>query len=674
MLVVIESPNKIKKLKGLLPAGARIVATVGHFKDLPEKDLGVDLEVKPDGKRTYAPTFEYAIDSRDGSERGKKIAADLKQLGRGDDVYIASDPDREGYAIGMHVYQEVKGLARKIYRMEIREITKKGVDEALKNVIPFEQTNQKLYYSFLGRRVGDRLVGYPGSDIARQFLRKKVEGRIVVGRVQSPAVYICEVREREIAAFKPTPFWNLVLTLEKAAVQFKATHQAGNFTEKAAADAILAKVQKVGFATVKKVETKETRQNPKAPFTTVDLQVASNTQLRISPERTMSVAQGLFEAGLISYHRTDSVRIADEVVSDIRTMVKSNLGPAYVPPSPVVHKSKNSQADAHEAIRPTHIHPVSEITQVVANADLDKKKGTPQEYEAVYRLICQRTIASQMAAAVYDSTTVDLECAAEPFRATGRVMKFDGFLAIYKEREEDEEDKDATQKLPHLAAGEQVKKLSEDLAEKSTKAPARYTEATLVKALEKYGIGRPSTYATIISKIKEYDYIEVKKGKIHVPAKGSTFCQFLEAELPWLIDLTLTKTMEDYLDHIEDGKPFPPAKDPATWVAFCAGVHKKLNYVEPKPRSADAPPKEDRAPSEGSLKFAQDISRKKNITLPPECLTSQAAVQAFLDAHTGDAGAKGAGKSPAKNDSAKPKKAGSQGKTGKPAGSSRKAA
>ncbi|KAB0668354.1 type I DNA topoisomerase [Oryzomonas sagensis] len=597
MLLVIESPNKIKKIKSYI--NAQILATVGHFKDLPTDAMGVDLD-------TYAPTF---ILDKGKADRIRQI----KTAAKGQDVYIATDPDREGYAIGTHVFDEVRKIARSIHRLEIHEITQKGIDEAMKKSIPWENTNSGLYDAFLGRRVGDRVVGYILSPIASNALK----GRFSVGRVQAPAVRLCVEREREIRTFNPEPFYVVSITLQKDEVAFAAKHRGGNLTDKAKAEAILLAVTAARTADILKVETKETRQNPKAPFTTVDMQAAASSQLKISPEIAMRLAQQLFEAGLISYHRTDSVRIADEFIADIRNHVGRSLGPSYLPKAPNSYKSKNSQAEAHEAIRPTHMHPTGDIHGVVS------KEGLGADHEKLYTLIYRRTVASQMAAAVYDSTTVEIGCAGEPFRATGRVMKFDGFLKVYSEvREGDKDDEDDNQRLPPLVTGETVEKTGQKLDEKQTKPPGRYSEATLVKALEKHGIGRPSTYASIMGTIKARNYIVVKKGKIHATDVAERLFDFLAKDHPWIIDLELTRKMESYLDKVEGGD--------ASWVTFVKGVHSKMKFARP-PQRAAAGPGGVYPPSPAQLKFGTDLAKKHDREIPKDALESSRAMSAFID-------------------------------------------
>jgi DNA topoisomerase-1 len=344
------------------------------------------------------------------------------------------------------------------------------------------------------------------------------------------------------------------------------------------------------------------------------MQAAASSQLKLSPETSMKLAQQLFEAGLISYHRTDSVRIADDFIADIRTHVVKTFGTAYLPKSPNSYKSKNSQAEAHEAIRNSQIHDLADIPGIISQ----EKLGA--DHERLYTLIYRRVVASQMAAAVYDSTTVEIDCAGEPFKATGRIMKFDGFLAIYTEVKETEEEDD-NQKLPEMVNGESVPKTGQKLDEKQTKPPGRYSEATLVKALEKHGIGRPSTYASIMGTIKARGYITIQKGKVHASDIAEKLYDFLVNEHSWVIDLELTKKMEEYLDKVETGA--------ASWTTFARGVHSKMKFARPAPRAA-AGIGAINPPSSAQLKYAQSLSKQHSQPISEEALKSSRAISDFI--------------------------------------------
>lgn len=603
MLIVIESPNKSKKIRELTKAN--VVATVGHFKDLPEKSIAVDLE-------TFEAEFAY-------NTRGKKVAAQLRAAAKGEEVFIATDPDREGYAIGYFAQEEMKPLAKSIKRLEIREITKKGIDEAFAHAIPFDQTNKGLFNSFLGRRVGDRVVGYVLSPRASRYLH----GAFSVGRVQSPAVRLLVEREREIRAFVPEPFWKLTALLTKDETPFLAIHQTEKFKDQAAADAALAAVQAAKQARTESVETKETRQHPKAPFTTVDLQATANAQLGMAPEWTMKMAQGLFEAGLITYHRTDSVRLADEFVTEIRAFVTGQFGANYLPAAPNVFKAKNSQADAHEGIRPTHVAPPGQLMKEIADEKLTA------DHQKVYELIYKRALASQMADSVFDSTTAKFTLGGEPFKANGRVMKFDGYEAIYRDEEEDETGAEAEpkddrdQKLPALAAGDAVDKLKETLEAKQTKPPARFTEGRLVKELEKRGIGRPSTYASIIRTLKTREYVVRDKGKLVPTFKAEKLFNYLNENHPWLIDYDMTRKMEEYLDQVEE-----QGKD---WKEFVRDLHNRIGAQIEKVNTELAK-REPGTPSEKQLAFAASLAEQTKLPLTDEDRATSKAISKWIDA------------------------------------------
>lgn len=628
-LIVIESPNKIKKLRPLCK-GADIVATVGHFKDLPEDDFGID-------RSSLDPVFVYSTGK-------KEIATRLNTECKGKRVYIATDPDREGFGIAMHVFEEVKKGAAEIYRLEIHELTAKGVAEAMKKSVPFLKTNLHLYDAFLGRRIGDRVVGYTLSPIASNELK----GRFSVGRVQSPAVRLVVEREREIRAFVSEPYWVVSVLLEKG-VQFKAFHVSGNIKDEAEGVRILDLVTAATEAIIEKVEEKTVQQSPKAPFTTVDLQATASGKLGFSPEKTMQLAQALFETALTSYHRTDSARIADEIIAEIRTEVGRSLGKDYLSAVPRIYKSKNSQADAHEAIRPTHIHPLSECAKAVA------AEGLTSDHAKLYELIYRRTVASQMSNAVFDTTTVHVDVVGEKFKAKGRVQKFDGFLAVYKEDEAggkketpgilggtsessgkgsgEDVDDEKDQALPVLTAGEHVRKIGQEADKKATKPPKRYTEGSLVKSLEKAGIGRPSTYASIMKTIKTRGYVDVAKGKLHATPSGETIVDYLLKQHGWAIDFDMTRNMEDQLDDVEEGK--------ADWKTFIRDLLSRMDgYMTGSYVSAGSTvgmggsagnPGGIFGPSPKQVALAEKLSKEHGEPIPESVKTDRRELSAWID-------------------------------------------
>jgi DNA topoisomerase I len=593
MLIIVESPTKAKKIQSILKV--KTISTIGHFKDLPEAQLGVDLT-------TYQPTFVY-------HDKKKNLPKELREAAKGETVMLAGDPDREGYAISNHIFEEVGSVAKECLRLEIFEVTEKGLKESLAKAVPFEQTNSGLYHAFLGRRIGDRLVGYLLSPIASRAL----SGKFSVGRVQSPAVRLVVDREREIRAFVPTPYWILGIRLDKGGNVFIARHLKGKFEQQSEAQAILDLIRGESHALTQKVEQKEVRQSPKPPFTTVDLQAAAAARLKFTPEQTMKFAQALFDHGLITYHRTDSVRMADEFIAEIRDHLGKELGRNYLPPKPHQYKSKNSQADAHEGIRPTHMHGISEMVAPVL------KEGLTSDHARIYELIFRRAVASQMALAVYDATTMLFDVAGEKFRAKGRVLQFDGFLRVYADTDEEKERKEdePLQMLPQVAVGELVPKVGEDLDERKTKPPGRFTFGSLVKELERLEIGRPSTYAAITRNITDRGYVREEKGKVVPLAPGETLIDYLRDKHPWVIDYELTRRMEGFLDLVVENKE--------SWQRFCKGVHGKMGYAVPAERGEGA------APTEGQIRYAKALAEKGGLSIPESTLESRREISAWID-------------------------------------------
>ncbi|MBV5317368.1 MAG: type I DNA topoisomerase [Desulfobulbaceae bacterium] len=594
MLIIVESPTKAKKIQSILKL--RAMSTVGHFKDLPDAQIGVDL-------KTYEPTFVY-------HERKMHLPDELRAAAKGQTVMLAGDPDREGYAISCHIYEEVKSVAKECLRMEIFEVTEKGLKEALAKAVPFEQTNTGLYNAFLGRRIGDRLVGYILSPITSKSLR----GKYSVGRVQSPAVRLVVDREREIRGFVPSRYWMLDIQLDKDGSTFVARHAKGKFKQLLDVEKIVAAIQGESHVLAAKVEKKEVKQSPKPPFTTVDLQAAAAVRLKFTPEQTMKLAQGLFDHGITTYHRTDSVRMDEAFISEIREFLGKALGANYLPKKPNQHKSKNSQAEAHEGIRPTHMHSAADIAAII------KKEGLTPDHAMLYEIIFRRAVASQMAPAIFDSTTMLFEVAGEKFKAAGRVLKFDGFLKVYAEVDEEKEkkkDEDKLQLLPPVEVGELVPKLKEVLEEKKTKAPGRFTLGSLVKELERLDIGRPSTYAAITKNITDRGYVKEEKGKVVPLLPGETLIDYLREKHAWVINYELTSKMEKFLDQVVENKE--------TWQRFCKGVHNKMGYFEPLARTAGG------GPSESQLKYAKDLAVKNNLTIPEGFLKTSMALSLWIE-------------------------------------------
>ncbi|MDD2899113.1 MAG: type I DNA topoisomerase [Desulfuromonadaceae bacterium] len=600
MLIIVESPTKAKKIQSILKV--KVMSTVGHFKDLPDAQIGVDLN-------TYEPTFVYY-------EKKAHLPNELRAAAKGETVMLAGDPDREGYAISCHIYEEIKSVAKECLRMEIFEVTEKGLKESLATAVPFENTNRGLYNAFLGRRIGDRLVGYILSPITSKSLHSSFS----VGRVQSPAVRLVVDREREIRNFNSSPYWMLDILLDKDGTTFLARHVSGKFTSQADAQLIIDAIKGESNALAEKVEKKEVKQSPKPPFTTVDLQAAAAVRLKFAPELTMKLAQGLFDHGVITYHRTDSVRMDGAFVTEIREFIGKTLGSSYLPVQPYQHKSKNSQAEAHEGIRPTHMHSVAEIATIIS------KEGLTHDHARLYELIFKRAVASQMAAARYNSTVMIFAVKDERFKAAGRVLIFDGFFKVYAEIEEEKEKKadeeTRLQLLPPVDVGEYIPKLQEIIDEKKTKPPGRFTLGSLVKELERLDIGRPSTYAAITKNITDRGYIKEEKGGSVVPLlPGEKLIDYLRSNHGWVIDYDLTSKMENFLDLVVENKE--------TWQRFCRGVHNKMGFSVPPVRAPGG------GPSDGQLKYAGDLAKKNNLVIPEDSLKTSRALSLWIEGVVG---------------------------------------
>lgn len=598
-IVVIESPNKKAKIAEIM--GAEVYATVGHFKEL--KDISaINFD-------TYEAKFTMVEEKKPNIAKIKTACKDKK-------VYIATDDDREGYAIGMLLYEEIKGTAKECWRLAIREITPKGIEEALAKATKWEDTNYGLYDSFLGRRVSDIMIGYLMSPKANNHLN----GKYSVGRVQSPATKMIVEREREIKNFIPKQYFTISALVH---------HRNGDFVAKYVTDKTindpkdaedLAK-QMSGNSVITKIEAVETKQSPKAPFTTLELQTTCSTQLNLTAEKTMEVAQALFEKGLITYHRTDSTRLSDEFIEEVRNLISNNFDKEYLSPSVRVFKSKHSQAEAHEAIRPSHVHSLHDVKEVSV------KEGLSDIQTKVYDLIFKRTISTQMSDVLNDVTKATLSINNFEFLATGKIQKFDGYLKLYGE-EVEEEETEKEGKLPMLSEGDNSPN-DIDVEAKMTKPKPRLTEATLLKWLEKEEIGRPSTYAGILKKIidDKRQYAKVEKKKLYAETKGENLIDYLETQEGWIIDYKYTALMEKYLDEIEEGV------EGKTTFNFLRDLHGKLGFVKPSDFS--------RPPSEKQIEWAKKLALENDVELDEKILLDMKLTSNFIDKYKGTATPKG---------------------------------
>jgi DNA topoisomerase-1 len=562
-LVIVESPAKAKTINKYLGKDYLVKASIGHIKDLPSKGLGVDVD------DDFRPTYEVIPDSR--KRNNKKIVAELKKAAKeADAIYLAADPDREGEAICQHLAEEIvpKRPAKPHFRVMFNEITKRAVNEAFEHP---RKIDENLVNSQQARRVLDRLVGYKVSPL----LCRTVGGRLSAGRVQSVALRMVVEREREIEKFIKTEYWTIAANLgAKLPPAFDArlfkvgeqTVKTGGFDQEPKKNEILIGnetnaseiVAEAGQQTfiVNEVTRKERKRNPVPPFITSKLQQEAARKLGFAVKRTMMIAQKLYEGvelgsegsvGLITYMRTDSTRVSDTALQEARDFISNQYGAPYLPEKAIHYRSKKDAQDAHEAIRPTEVTRTPDSLAQYLNKDELK----------LYRLIWQRFVASQMTPAIFDQTTIDIAAGRFIFRATGSVQKFDGFLKLYQEGrdEKTEEDEEAGRALPNVEKGETLALNKITPEQHFTDPPPRFTEATLVKALEEKGIGRPSTYAAIMTTIQAREYVEKLEGRFHPTALGKTVNDLLiEGGFDDLFNETYTARMEEELDSIEEGK------------------------------------------------------------------------------------------------------------------------
>lgn len=534
-LLIVESPTKVKTLSKFLDENYVIKATYGHIKDLPESRLGVDV------RNGFTPEFVII--------KGKsKVVEEIKRASeKVDRILIGSDPDREGEAIAFHVAELIDGN-KEIKRVLFQEITKKGVEEGLRSIT---NLNESKYNAQKARRVLDRLVGYKISPI----LWEKVSHGLSAGRVQSAALRIICDREEEIEGFVREEYWKVEVVLKlDSRDEFRATleridGEKFKISSQEEAEKIKEELKGAHFD-IKSVSTKRRSIIPQPPFITSRMQQEASKILKFTPKKTMLLAQRLYEGveleegrttGLITYMRTDSVRISEEAKEDARNLIKKMFGENYVPSSPHVFKNKNTAQDAHEAIRPTDVSLTPEVVKPYLSKDL----------YLLYELIWKRFLASQMTEKVIETKTVEIVAGRYTFIAKGERTIFDGFSRLYEEETEEDEKRDL---LPEIKGSEKVELKEVLLEKKYTNPPPRFTEATLIKTLETNGIGRPSTYATIVSTIQERGYVKKEEGRLKPTPLGRTVNRLLKEFFPVIVDVDFTAKMEERLDLIENGK------------------------------------------------------------------------------------------------------------------------
>ena len=536
-LVIVESPSKAKTIGKYLGPEYTVKASMGHLRDLPKSTMGVDLKANFEPK--YVPV-----------EGKEELIAELKRLAdKADTVYLATDPDREGEAISWHL-KELLGLPdQKSKRVTFNEITQKVVRESIAKP---RDIDYGLVDAQQARRVLDRIVGYQLSPL----LWKKVRRGLSAGRVQSVATRLVVDRENEIRAFQPKEYWSLDVKLSRIGkpgtfiAHYYGDTKKRELENEAQVNEILADIDGKEF-TVTNIKRAEKKRTAAPPFTTSTLQQEASRKLNMTPKRTMAIAQQLYEGvdvagegttGLITYMRTDSLRLSDEAMADAASFILNRYGKAYYYGKPHVFKTKSGAQDAHEAIRPTHVE---------LDPERIRQSLTTDQYR-LYKLIWSRFLASQMANAVFDTVAIDTQCAGHTFRSTHQSMKFAGFIAVYEESRDDEAEP-VESPLPDLQEGELCKAVDRKKEQHFTQPPARYTEASLVKAMEEKGVGRPSTYASIVSTIQDREYVNKVEKRLVPTALGEVVTGLMLERFDDIIDVEFTANMERRLDDVEAG-------------------------------------------------------------------------------------------------------------------------
>ncbi|MCL2827409.1 MAG: type I DNA topoisomerase [Oscillospiraceae bacterium] len=538
-LVIVESPAKAKTIEKYLGKDFKVTASMGHLRDLPKSTMGVDLD------HGFIPEYVPVKGREDTIRELKSIVK------KSDAVYLATDPDREGEAISWHL-KELLGLDdKRSHRVTFNEITKKVVQESIQNP---RAIDTDLVDAQQARRILDRIVGYKLSPL----LWRKIKRGLSAGRVQSVATRMVVEREEEIEIFQPEEYWHLDVVLNRLDKPgtFKARfygdqEKKRELTSEAEVLTVTSAIKTAPF-TIASVRRRDQQKSPSPPFITSTLQQEASRKLGMTPRRTMSIAQQLYEGveitgegavGLITYMRTDSLRLSQEAVVDAKKFIEGRYGKDYHPGEPRQYKGKGSAQDAHEAIRPSNVFLTPE----------DIKKDLTGDQYRLYRLIWSRFLACQMQNAVYDSVVIDAVSAGYIFRANHASLKFAGFTAVYEEGRDDEKE-EVQSPLPDLAQGETVALSDIKQEQKFTQPPPRYTEATLVRAMEEKGIGRPSTYAPTISTILDREYV-IKEGKHLRPTPlGTVVTGLMKDKFGDIVDLTFTARMEERLDNVEEGK------------------------------------------------------------------------------------------------------------------------
>lgn len=583
-VIIIESPGKKKSIEKY--TGSTIIPTYGHMKDLPMKELGVNLE-------NFEGTFQPKNDQQ---------AQSLKYLVnqcKGQDVYIATDGDREGEAIAAMVYSEIKDVCSSCYRPVFGEITKDVVQKSIAEAMPFSEFDWNAYYSFLGRRIGDRLVGYLLSGIVHKLSGWKSQGDkkdfMSVGRVQTIAVKAVVERKIEIDNFVPVPYIDIESIMKIGdSKEFTGKHSGNGFKDLNLAKDILSKISGAESGTVTSVEKKPSNSKPKSPYITSTIQAHASTVLNLSGKQTMFLLQKLYEGfgdgGVITYHRTDSPIISAEYSNILGAFLGDKYPDQYS--GVVSYKNKNSQAEAHECIRPVSDPKEYDSVSKKVYAGLESvKAGLGEKGVKLFNMICNRIMASQMDPAVYDRTSIVIDIMENDFKVNGSILTKPGHLILKQEKEEDDtDDKDSV--LPNMNEGDTISVVSISGKDKETNPPSEYTEPSLIKKLEKEGIGRPSTYATIVDVLFSKNYATKVKGKktITPTPKAFSLINVMDEKYQFLVDYKFTALLEADLDLVAEGT--------LDWRDAMRKLYEQMGSPTPSKRS----------PTENMLKAARNIS------------------------------------------------------------------
>lgn len=567
-LVIVESPAKCKKIESYLGPDFRVVASMGHFRDLPQKGLGIDMD-----------TMEghYTISKQDVVDRLNNLAKNVES------VYLCTDPDREGEAISWHL-KEVLPQDKKFLRATFQEITKKAVQKAISNPI---YLNDNLVNAQKARRILDRLVGYKISPAL--WTAFKGEKSLSAGRVQSVATRLIVDREREIEAFVQEVYYRVFSHHEKDNKPFRAElkflkegakKKKFKINDLSDVESLILKLKELIYV-VDNVKKKEQKLKPQPPFTTSNLQAKAAHLLKFPPAKTMQVAQKLYEGGHITYHRTDSTTISEEALTNLKEWIKNNYGEEYLPPRAHKFDNKAGSQEAHECIRPTAV-------------DKDQPLGLSNDELNLYRLIRKQFISCQMSFGVDAVTNVTIKADEYLFEAKGRIELFDGFRKLNRTEVQEKSDKkkqeesDEKQVLPNLEKGETLNLKKVEKKEQKTKPPQRYTEASLIKKLEKEGIGRPSTYASIVATIEKRGYVKLLKRSYHAQDLGMRVNDYLVHKFPRVLDLGFTRTCEDRLDSISTGDLQHNEFLKKFWIYLREQLSLQNSY-KPMPKKQDSP-------------------------------------------------------------------------------------